>query len=1076
MKRFCLLLTTMLIAFTSVMALETTTFTTIEGAVLNVSLSSIGNTATVTGIENTSFKGILNIPLEVEYEGVTYVVVTIGEEAFKNCKMSAVNLGNVSTVGASAFRGCSNIPSLDLSNVKYIGDYAFYMKGSTLTSIKFSGKLQSVGTQAFPQGLGCSVTDVTVNVNDITEIIGLPIPFFYYTTEVKYYVAGELLKEIVIPEGITTLSGFNYIRGINFISLPSTLQNIAENTFTEAQTPKIYCYAKTPPTISDKAHPFIHLDEIELYVPHGRKKAYMMDNWWKSFPNIIEMEGEDEPEYPGDSITVENAGELSNALAAIDKEHITNLVIKGRLNAADIKVIRAAEGKLATLDSLDLSNVTLVPSDEYYYSYTMMMDGSMSPEYYRFFIGTERKDTTWTGETLSMWPPHYHDHYDNNLTAAFEGTNLKRVVLPHSISDIGEKTFRGCGNLQEVIMTNAPTSIGKEAFRDCGSLALIPNINNVKEIGELAFYNCIQLGLFEGTKELDLTSLVTLSASAFCGCKKIQAVRFSDKLRSIGESAFYDCSSLTDVTLPSNLVRLSASSFEKTPFIKYNTESVEGIQYLGTVAIGCDKSLSVVNFREGTLGIADCSWSSYTNVTDIHLPSTLEYIGEYAFRDCSLLKSIVFPESLKEIGQRAFYNSGIESVIIPESIDKICDSAFSGCGALTNVIYNAPQATGSCIYASCNMLSHVTIGDKVHMIPDNAFSDCNMLEDVTIGTSVEVIEHGAFNSCYSLKSIILPSSLRKIGNSAFSGCKQLKEVNLPSDLRIIGKEAFKNCPLENVVIGELIEEVGESSFASAISMEYNAPTIPEGFFEGWKLEKIKIGDKVKLIPQKAFYYCSNLKSVDMGTGVEVIFQEAFSGCRSLSNVAVSTNLKEIGKSSFYNCYDLKQFDFPEGLTTIGDAAFNQCDLRLVNLPEGLQSVGSSSFAYCKSLKEVQLPSTLTSIGGSAFSSCDCLEIVKSYITSPFEIPNTAFPYTIISNGDCTLMVPKGTLDAYKATYAWRLFKNIIEYGDENAIESIASDSSNPFVLYNLNGMKTNGQRGLNIVRYDDGKVKKVIIK
>ena len=74
------------------------------------------------------------------------------------------------------------------------------------------------------------------------------------------------------------------------------------------------------------------------------------------------------------------------------------------------------------------------------------------------------------------------------------------------------------------------------------------------------------------------------------------------------------------------------------------------------------------------------------------------------------------------------------------------------------------------------------------------------------------------------------------------------------------------------------------------------------------------------------------------------------------------------------------------------------------------------------------------------------------------------------------MVPKGTLDAYKATYAWRLFKNIIEYGDENAIESIASDSSNPSVLYNLNGMKTNGQRGLNIVRYDDGKVKKVIIK
>ena len=72
-----------------------------------------------------------------------YSVVTIGEEAFMNCKMNAANLGNVSTVGASAFRAVQNIPSLDLSNVKYIGDYAFYMKGSTLIpdalSVEYSG-------------------------------------------------------------------------------------------------------------------------------------------------------------------------------------------------------------------------------------------------------------------------------------------------------------------------------------------------------------------------------------------------------------------------------------------------------------------------------------------------------------------------------------------------------------------------------------------------------------------------------------------------------------------------------------------------------------------------------------------------------------------------------------------------------------------------------------------------------------------------------------------------------------------------------------------------------------------------
>ena len=960
MKRFCLLLTTMFIAFTSVMALETTTFTTEEGAVLKISLSSVGNTATVTGIENTSFKGVLNIPLEVEYGGTMYSVVTIGEEAFMNCKMNAANLGNVSTVGASAFRGCSNIPSLDLSNVKYIGDYAFYMKGSTLTSIKFSGKLQSVGTRAFPQGLGCSVTDVTVNVNDITEIIGLPIPFFYYTTEVKYYVAGELLKEIVIPEGITTLSGFNYIRGINFISLPSTLQNIAENTFTEAQTPKIYCYAKTPPTISDKAHPFIHLDEIELYVPHGRKKAYMMDNWWKSFPNIIEMEGEGEIENPGDSITVENAGDLSNALAAIDKEHITNLVIKGRLSAADIKVIRAAEGKLATLDSLDLSDVTLVPSDECYYSYTMMMDGSMSSEYYRFFIGTERKDTTWTEETLSMWPPHYHDHYDNNLTAAFTETNLKRLVLPHSISDIGERTFRGCGNLQEVIMTNAATSIGKEAFRDCRTLAMIPDMSKVEEIGERAFYNCAQLGLFDEKKHLDLTSVTNVSDEAFYGCKQIQSVMFSDKLVAIGNFAFANCTKLNSVNTPPNLSRLSYYSFDNTPWLTANKEMVDGITYLGTVAIGCD-NVQTLLFRDGTLGIADY------------------------FKKQGKPKSVILPSTLRYIGKRAF-------------------------------------------------------------------------------------------NALSITSIDIPASVEAIGDEAFWACQQLEKIDLPDQLKHIGQQAFRACPFEEIVIPDEVESVGYRAFYECTNLKrvyYGAQRSTEQYIfnlcEG--IREITIGNKVTRIPSRTFEP-DTIEVLTLGEKLEKLDDYAITG--KTEKLVLPASLRSIGKEALPIARELI---FSEGIEEIGPNAFVNSEVEVLYLPEGLLKIGGErmggAFSNCRKLHKVILPSTLQEIEPYAFHWCAKIDTIISNIKVPFEISRDVFSNSsALSN---TLIVPTGTKELYQATNCWKEFKNIVEDTETNGVNSINSVSA-IIANYDISGRKTIRHRGLNIVHYNDGKVKKVIIK
>lgn len=1063
MKKVFILLIVMVCSLCRGLALETTTFTTDEGAVLNISLSSVGNTATVTGMEDISnFQGVLNIPLEIAYNGSSYSVVTIADEAFQGGRMTEVSLGNVTTVGVSAFRNCSSIQSLDLSCVKIIGDYAFRMKGSALKTLIFSSNLQSVGKQPFSS----SVTQVTVNVEDLMQINGLPIPTFD-NADVKYFVNGELLTDIIIPEGVSSISGFNQIKGISTISFPSTTTTISGFSNTTAAT--VYCHAVTPPELTGLSSCY----NIPLYVPYKKEMAYKMAAGWKNFTNIIEMEGEEIPAL-SDTITLTEAGTLSEALSMIDKSEITNLAIRGKINAADIKILRNAADKLATLDTLDISMVELVPSNEAYYIYTTMSDGSMNAEYHRFFISTERRDTFFIQALLSSWPPHYYDHYDHNMTAAFTGTRFKRIIMPKNISDIGERTFMGCGNLQEVVMSEAPTSIGAEAFRDCKTLMLIPELNKAESIGERAFYNCAQLGLLTQAKHLDLSSVVEIDISAFENCKYIASVKCSDHLRSIGGGAFSGCTSLVSFNLPANLARLSYDSFENTPWLKASKEVVDGITYIGTVAIEVDKNMSIFSPREGTLGIADRFYHSGDNIKTIQLPSSLQYIGKLSLRDINLssiqlpealecigerafegwisLKEISFPSSLKEIGRMAFNGSGLESIVIPDGVEEIGYRAFYQNSSLKKVYYGAQHATGTYIFNYCPNLEEVIVGSKVKAIPAYAFSLCESINKLELGNQLEII-----------------------GDFAFEDSKALTHTDFPSNLRVIGVRAFEDCPLENIVIGENIEELGSDCLASTISLEYNRATMPEGFFKSRKLKSIIIGSNLKIIPEKAFDGCGYLNSVSMGSGVETIEKDAFAECKALSEISVSPILKEIGDGAFHNCVSLKQFEFPSTLTSIGNNAFYQNGIERLLLP-AVMTIGESAFAYCKAVKEIELPTTLQSIGKRAFDYCELITIVKSHIKSPFEIPNDAFYFSKDFIENCTLMVPTGTSDAYKTTYAWARFKNIVEYDDASAMNTLQSEESRTPTFYNIAGNKSQGQRGLNIVRYSDGTVKKVLLK
>lgn len=257
----------------------------------------------------------------------------------------------------------------------------------------------------------------------------------------------------------------------------------------------------------------------------------------------------------------------------------------------------------------------------------------------------------------------------------------------------------------------------------------IPNTINgvaVTSIGEVAFFNCSSL-----TSVTIPDSVTSIARSAFGGCSSLTSVSIPDSVISIGASAFSDCSSLANVTIPDSVTSIEASAFY------------------------------------------DCS--SLTNVT---IPDSVTSIGDAVFAACSSLTSMAFPDGITSVGAHEFEGcSSLTSVTIPDSVTSIGEWAFGYCNSLTNVtIPDGVTSIDTCAFFSCSILPGVTIPNSATSIGSAAFAGCDSLTSVTIPDTFTSIVDGAFSSCDSLTSVTIPNSVTSIGLRAFFDCNKLTDV------------------------------------------------------------------------------------------------------------------------------------------------------------------------------------------------------------------------------------------------------------------------------------------------------------
>lgn len=490
------------------------------------------------------------------------------------------------------------------------------------------------------------------------------------------------------------------------------------------------------------------------------------------------------------------------------------------------------------------------------------------------------------------------------------------------------------------------------------------------------------------------------------------------------------------------------SGLTKT-FVSYKSNSpIESIEYLGANTIANINLKNCKTIKEATLP-KTLLWDGFINCTALEKVTFLEGCAEIPslwFASCSALKTIVWPSTMKSIGDAAFEYAGLETLTLPEGFNSLGERCFKNSKLVNVVLPNSLTEIPREAFYNCRRLRTVQMSDNVTSIGVSAFDNCAYLTTMNMPLSIETIGNSAFSGCEAWKyeGEMKTPNLKSIGHSVFYLCSSLncdytvphlwdqlpnsifrcsgfKSLTLSEGITSIEHSAFLNSNTQIYNLPKSLKEMGTSAFREAYVKEVN-------FAPGTSLEKIdkytfekcikleavnNLPSDLKMIEEYAFNGCYNLKALSLPEGLTTIGINAFYGCKAIESMNLPNSLTTLGdkafyeckmwngeislplitdvpNGAFYSCQKLRKVSFGPQLKSIGSSALCRCEgITELNLPNGLETIESGAFYGCNNLTEVVMPESVTSIGSEVFAFCSALKKV-TLPSSLTDIPDKLF--------------------------------------------------------------------------------------
>ena len=692
-------------------------------------------------------------------------------------------------------------------------------------------------------------------------------------------------------------------------------------------------------------------------------------------------------------INVPTAGTLINIITPTEKSTITDLVITGKLDASDFRILRDSMVNLTTLDISAVSIASYTGSNGTSYGSTTYPVNEI-PEYAFYITGSE------PGSYIS---------------------GLKSIILPLTATSIGGMAFTFCSSLTSITISASVTQIGQVAFVGCGaSINVDPaNPNYSSDNGVLydkAKTTLIQCPLSNTGNYTVPSTVNSIAPYSFCFCGNLASVNVPSSVSSIGVFAFTSCSGM--INIDSN---------------NPNYKSLDGVFFnkSGSTLIQCPTSKSgSYNIPSSVDSIGNNAFYNCNLMTAVSMPSSISYITDLSFYNCSGLTSITVNSLPVSLGYNVFYNVNTNTCVLNVPFGaKAAYQSASGWSSFTHILENTHGlilGTNKLILSSAagsNSGVKISTNDGWTAVSDQIWlqvspesgsgNDTILVTAAANPTSnnriaiITVSVNGIQPQIVTITQAGLPKTINITAGKLLTSLTTA-ELSSIINLKITGsidardfKTMRDNMPklafldISEATVAAYNGPLGTASWITA----YAANRIPDYAFnvgmssQQFTLAAVKLPSSITAVGDYAFYSCEALTEIVIPNSVTYIGQGGFGSCNSLVNVTLPNNLTTIENSAFMGGA-FSSILIPTTLKSIGTYGFGFCkNLKSINIPNSVTTISNSAFESCTSLGDLTIGSTVASIGGSAFNGCISLTSVV--------IPNSVTLIDSNAFGVCT---------------------------------------------------------------------------